>query len=161
MQIEKVQRVKLATVAILTLVLAAGFLLGAVWDRRLDAQPKTVAAVAPDAPRWQRNERRTPIYTRVQPPLTEEQMAAAEVILEHRKEAARAIMKESRIDSLYLAMKAAERSFRDVYDPRFTALADSSRSAIKQVMTPAQAAQYDSLLARDRRRDGDGNRGSK
>ena len=39
MQIGKVQRVKLATVAILALVLAAGFLLGAAWNRRLDAQP--------------------------------------------------------------------------------------------------------------------------
>ncbi len=160
MQIGKVQRVKLATVAILALVLAAGFLLGAAWDRRLDAQPMANAE-GRDAQQRQRNERRAPTYTRVQPALTPEQVAAADVILEHRKVAARALMKESRIDSLYLAMKASERAFRDVYDPRFAALADSSRSAIKQVMTPAQAAQYDSLLARDRRRGGDGNQGSR
>ena len=39
MPIEKLQRVRVATVAILALVLSAGFLLGAVWGQRLDAQP--------------------------------------------------------------------------------------------------------------------------
>ena len=161
MQIEKGQQIKLATVAILALVLAAGFLLGAVWDRRLDAETKT-AAEQPDAPSAQprqRGERRTPIYARVQPALTGEQTASAQAILDGRRDAARALMKEARIDSLYVAMKAAERSFKDAYDPRFAALADSSRAAIKQIMTPAQAAQYDSLLALDRRREG--NQGSR
>lgn len=157
---EKVQRVKLATVGILALVLATGFLLGALWDRRLDAQPAPTAIQEAVQPR-SREERRIPIYTRVTPPLDAEQTARAEEILARRRDAARALMKESRIDSLYLNMKAAERAFRAVYDPRFRALADSSRAAIKQVMTPEQAVQYDSLLALDRRRDGAGNQGSR
>ena len=63
-------------------------------------------------------------------------------------------MKEARVDSLYVAMKSAERMFKDVYNPRFTALMEGFRDAIKLVMTPAQVAHYDSLLAdNDRRRN--------
>jgi hypothetical protein len=154
MQIEKVQRIKLATVAILAAVLGAGFLLGAVWDRKHPLAAETVTAPTAAAQPRDRGERRTPLYARVTPALSDEQRQTADSILQRRRETARALMKESRIDSLYVAMKAAERAFKNVYDPRFQALADSSRAAIKAVMTPEQAAQYDSLLALDRRRDG-------
>ena len=94
------------------------------------------------------------MYVRVTPALSAEQLAAAEVIVARRREAAQALMKEARVDSLYVAMKSAERVFKDVYDPRFTALMEGSRDAIKLVMTPAQVAHYDSLLAdSDRRRN--------
>jgi hypothetical protein len=160
MQIEKGQRIKLATVAILAFVLGAGFLLGAVWDRKHDVEAQTPFAPSADAQPRERGDRRTPLYARVSPALSDDQRAAADSILQRRREAARALIKESRIDSLYVAMKAAERAFKNVYDPRFQSLADSSRSAIKAVMTPEQAAQYDSLLALDRRRDG-GSQGSR
>ena len=64
----------------------------------------------------------------------------------------------ARIDSLYDAMKAAEDRFEAAYDPRFRALVDSSRAAIKQLMTPEQATNYDSILAEGdrKRRDGGG-----
>ena len=153
MPIEKLQRVRVATVAILALVLSAGFLLGAVWDQRLDAQPGSATERNSVPPRT-RGGRRAAVYVRVTPPLSAEQLAAAEVIVARRREAAQALMKEARVDSLYLAMKSAERVFKDVYNPRFTALMEGSRDAMKLVMTPAQVAHYDSLLAdRDRRRD--------
>lgn len=154
MPIEKLQMVRLATVAILALVLAAGFLLGAVWDRRLDAESTPAAGESEVFQARERGGRRTPIYVRVAPPLSAEQLAAAEVIVARRREAARALVREARIDSLYGAMKSAERAFKELYDPRFAALVDSSRNAIKLVMTPEQSVQYDSLLAdNDRRRN--------
>ena len=65
-----------------------------------------------------------------------------------------ALMKEARVDSLYVVMKSAEQVFKDVYNPRFTVLMEGSRDAIRLVMTPAQVAHYDSLLAdSDRRRN--------
>jgi hypothetical protein len=158
MQIEQPQRVRLATVGILALVLGAGFLIGAAWDRRLDAETVSTAsdsaAATPETPS---GGGRIPIYMRVSPPLTAEQMAAAEEIVAHRQEAARSLLGEPGIDSLYKRMKGAEKAFKGVYDPRFRALIDTSRAAIREVMTPEQAAQYDSLLAEnDRRRRQEG-----
>ena len=155
MPIEKLQRVRVATVAILALVLSAGFLLGVVWDQRLDAQPgsATEGNSVPTRTRT-RGGRRAAMYVRVTPALSAEQLAAAEVIVARRREAAQALMKEARVDSLYVAMKSAEQVFKDVYNPRFTALMEGSRDAIRLVMTPAQVAHYDSLLAdSDRRRN--------
>ena len=153
MPIEKLQRVKAATVAILALVLSAGFLLGAVWDQRLDTQPGS-ATEGNSVPTRTRGGRRSAMYVRVTPALSAEQLAAAEVIVARRREAAQALMKEARVDSLYVAMKSAEQVFKDVYNPRFTALMEGSRDAIRLVMTPAQVAHYDSLLAdSDRRRN--------
>ena len=106
----------------------------------------------PAVPAGGRDARRTPLYVKVNPPLTAEQLAAADAIVAHRREAARSLLAESRVDSLYHAMKAAERQFKDLYDPRFRALIDTSRTAIRQVMTAAQAAQYDSLLAENDRK---------
>ena len=157
MPTERLQRVRVATVAILALVLSAGFLLGAVWGQRLDAQPgsATEGSVVPTRTRA-RGGRRRAIYVRVTPTLSAEQLAAAEVIVARRREAAQALMTEARVDSLYVVMKAAERAFKDVYNPRFTALMEGSRDAIKLVMTTAQVAYYDSLLAdNDRRRNGE------
>ena len=157
MPIEKLQRVRVATVAILALVLSAGFLLGAVWDQRLDAEPgsATGGSAVPTRTRA-RGGRRTAMYVRVTPTLSAEQLAAAEVIVARQREAAQALMKEARVDSLYVAMKSAERAFKEVYNPRFAALMEGSRDAIKLVMTPAQVAHYDSLLAdNDRRRTGE------
>ena len=158
MALAQSHRVKLATVGILALVLAAGFLLGAAWDRRLDAETVPAAAEAAPRPAGERREgERVPIYTRVSPPLTAEQRVQAEEIVAHRRDAVRALMGEAQIDSLYDAMKGAEQAFKAAYNPRFRALIDTSRASIRQIMTPEQAAQYDSLLAEnDRRRRQEG-----
>jgi hypothetical protein len=100
------------------------------------------------------------LYVEVKPPLSEKQMADADQIVARRREAVKALMAEPGVDSLYKQMKTAEKQFKQAYDPRFRALIDTSRAAIRQIMTPAQAAQYDSLLAvsdRRRREGGDSN----
>jgi hypothetical protein len=151
-----VQRTRLASGAILGLVLVAGFLVGMLWDRRLTSAPAAETA-AQDPARDDDGRRRMSFY-RVEPPLSEEQLAQAEAITARRRQAARDLFEEPLIDSLYDAMKRAEDQFEDVYDPRLRALVDSSRAAIKQLMTPEQATNYDSILAEGdrRRRDGGG-----
>jgi hypothetical protein len=154
----QMERVKIATVGILALVLGAGFLLGAVWDRKLDAEPATVAASDSAPSTSAQRAGRRPMYYEVKPPLSAKQMADADLIVERRREAVKALMAEPGVDSLYKQMKAAEKQFKLAYDPRFRALIDTSRAAIRQIMTPEQAAQYDSLLAdQDRRRRASGN----
>jgi hypothetical protein len=104
------------------------------------------------------NRRRRMSFYQVQPPLSEIQLAQAEAITARRRQAARDLFEEPAIDSLYDAMKMAENQFEAAYDPRFSALVDSSRVAIKQLMTPEQATNYDSILAEGdrKRRDGGG-----
>lgn len=152
MPMAQLQRVRIATMAILALVLGAGFLLGAVWDRKIDTAPAEVAASTSAAPLSPGEPGRRPIYVQVSPPLTPDQLAQAEAIVARRREAVKALLAEPRVDSLYQEMKAAEKQFKNVYDPRFRSLIDTSRAAIRQIMTPEQARQYDSLLAENDRR---------
>src|SRR5687768_5146172 len=148
MPLAQLQRTKLATVGILALVLGAGFLLGAAWNRRLDAETVTLASdSASAAPARNREGGRRPMYTLVQPPLTSDQLAAAQAIVARRQEGVRQMLAEPGVDSLYDAMKGAEKSFKAVYEPRFRELIETSRAGIRQIMTPEQAQQYDSLLA--------------
>jgi hypothetical protein len=156
--IENFQRTRLATLAILGLVMVAGFLLGMLWDRRLAAAPAPVAAAQESEADGDADRRRRMSFYQVQPPLSEAQLAQAEAITARRRQAARDLFEEPAIDSLYDAMKMAEDEFEAASDPRFSALVDSSRVAIKQLMTPEQATNYDSILAEGdrRRRDGGG-----
>jgi len=155
---ESVQRTRLASVAILGLVLVAGFLLGMLWDRRLAAAPAPAVAAQETKEDDDGDRRRRMSFYQVRPPLSEAQLAQAEAITARRRQAARDLFEEPSIDSLYRAMKVAEDEFEGAYDPRFRALVDSSRVAIKQLMTPEQATNYDSILAEGdrRRRDGGG-----
>ncbi len=156
----QMERVKVATVGILALVLGAGFLLGAVWDRKLDAEPAAAVAsgTAPSTSGQRATSGRRPMYFEVKPSLSEKQLADADLIVQRRREAVKALMAEPGVDSLYKQMKGAEKQFKEAYDPRLRALIDTSRAAIRQIMTPAQAAQYDSLLAEsDRKRREAGN----
>jgi hypothetical protein len=156
--IENFQRTRLATLAILGLVMLAGFLLGMLWDRRLAAAPVPVVAAQEDAVDADADRRRRMSFYQVEPPLSEAQLAQAEAITARRRQAARDLFEEPAIDSLYDAMKVAEDQFEAAYAPRFRALVDRSRVAIKQLMTPEQATNYDSILAEGdrRRRDGGG-----
>jgi hypothetical protein len=159
MPLAQLQRTKLATVGILALVLGAGFLLGAAWNRRLDAEPVTLSTdSSPAAPAGPREGGRQPMYMLVQPPLTPDQLTAAEEIVARRRDGVRQMLAEPGIDSLYDAMKGAEKRFKGVYDPRFRELIETSRAGIREIMTPDQARQYDSLLADfdGRRRQGGG-----
>ena len=151
-------RTRLASAAILGLVLVAGFLVGMLWDRRLAAAPSPAVA-APGTKEDDRGDRRRRMsFYKVSPPLSEAQLAQAEAIIARGRHAARDLLEEPLIDSLYRAMKVAENEFESAYDPRFSALVDSSRLAIKQLMTPEQATNYDSILAEGDRRRRDGGR---
>ena len=155
MSVLNIRRTRLATAAIVGLVLAAGILLGMLWGRHV--RTGALPIVESSAGTNDRRERRRMSFYLVEPPLTEQAIARAEAIITRRREAIRALFEEPLIDSLYSAMKAAEDEFEDAYSPRFLAIVDSARAEIKQLMTPEQAVRYDSILAEsDRRRRGGG-----
>lgn len=137
MALETLQRTRLATAAILVLVFGSGVLLGLVLDRSLDAAPANGVAVAEadtDADTDDESPRR---YMFEQVGLTPEQRAVIDsLVVGHRA-----------------SMSALRKQFSAEYDPRYRAIVESTRESIKQVMTPEQAAMYDSITTvRDRRR---------
>ncbi len=131
----KAMKTRLATLGILVLVLAAGFLLGLAWERRLIASPPEAAAPAGTEDEDGKPKERTLIIDRVG--LSPEQRVLVDSIVEHHRE-------------LMTVLQAD-------YRPRYWALIDTTREAIKSVLDPAQAAMYDSLLAANdrKRRDRD------
>ncbi len=124
---------------VLLLTLAAGFLLGLVWSQRSPEQsePTTSTAVAAeeaDEDRGRETRRRGLIVERVG--LSAEQQVQVDSVVGH----ARGMMRQLRAD----------------YRTGYGELIESTRSAIKAVLTPGQAAEYDALLTDfDRRREMD------
>ncbi len=128
---EKNARTRLVTALVLGLVFASGALLGLAVDRSLEAEPPDGTEVADEGER----RRRVPMYEQVDP--SESQMISIDSIVEEHR---------ARMGSLHA-------EFRSAYNPRYQALLEETREAIKGVFTPEQAVAYDSLLAeRDRRR---------
>lgn len=122
-------RTRLLTAILLAVVFGSGFTLGLAFDRTAVATPvEDAEAVEAE------EEDRPPMYEQVGP--TEDQSV--------------------RIDSIVVdfrtRMEALQEQFRMQYDPRYDALVDSAREAIKDVFTAEQAAQYDSLIADYERR---------
>ena len=127
----------------LLLTLAAGFLLGLVWSRRSPTPPEPVvaaeqagaadeSAAAADGSRGRETRRRGLIVERVG--LSAEQQVQVDSVVGH----ARGMMRQLRAD----------------YRSGYGELIESTRSSIKAVLTPGQAAEYDELLADfDRRRE--------
>lgn len=132
MIMEPKKRTRLASMAVLFLVLAAGFLLGVAWDRTLVATPSEQGErVRDERDDRERGERRL-IVDRVG--LTAEQKAQVDSIVAYHREQMDAI--------------------QDSVAPRFRAVVQATRASIKEVLTPEQRIQYDSLLAEhDRRRE--------
>ena len=142
-----VRRARLVTVAVLAIVFGSGIVVGFALDRRWTPAPRSVegerlesgATAAADDD----NERpRRYLFDRVDP--TPEQ--------------------RMRIDSIVAAyqsdLRAFHRESRRFYDEGTRALVVETREAIMGVLTPEQAARYDSLTtARDRRNDNDRNDG--
>lgn len=159
MSIKNGRRTRVATAGIVGMMFVAGFLLGMLWDRRLRTADLPAVERSPSSAGedGRRSPRRMSFYL-VEPPLTEEGAALAEAIVARRRQTARDLFEEPRIDSLYSAMKAAENEFEDVYNPRFRAIVDSARAEIRQLMTPEQAINYDSILAESDRRRRSGGR---
>ena len=134
---DRLLRTLLTTALVLTVVFASGLMLGLALDRSLVATPAHVARSEEDAP----DERRTPMYEQVGP------------------SEAQKIVIDSIVQEYRTAMKALHAEFRAAYDPRYRALVDETRGAIKGVLTPEQAHAYDSLAAeRDRQRAERGSR---
>lgn len=124
---DKLLRTRLVTVVVLAAVFGAGFLVGAATDRSLATTP------AADEPRTEdqegSTEPRKAMYEQVGP--TAEQK----------------IVIDSIVDEYRTAMRALHAEFQAAYDPRYRALLQETRAAIKGVLTPAQVHAYDSLIA--------------
>jgi hypothetical protein len=134
---EKNARTRLTTALVLAVVFASGALLGLAVDRSLDAEPAEGTQAAEDGER----RRRVPIYEQVDP--SESQSISIDSIVQDHR---------ARMNSLHA-------EFRSAYNPRYQALLEETREAIKGVFTPGQAMAYDSLLAEwDRRRAERGSR---
>lgn len=136
---ERLQRTRLLSVAVLAVVFCSGVLLGFALDVRLAEGPEEgePAEEVRTAERDdERSGRRTPMYRQIGT-LTDQQ--------------------DERIDSIIHAhrdsMRSLQREFSEAYDPRYWAIIENTRESIKGVLTPGQAQTYDSLLADyDRRR---------
>ncbi len=129
---ERTRRTRLATAGILLLVFVSGLLVGLALERTLFAETVTADERDPD----RRDRRRGLIVERVdlEPP----QRESVDSIIRDFRDRYRSIQGE----------------MRERYEPRTRALVDSTRSAIMEVLTPEQAARYDSLLAEaDRERE--------
>lgn len=128
----KVLRTRLTTVVVLTVVFGAGVLLGMAADRSIAATPAAEAARREPS---EGESRRKPLW---------EQVGATD---------AQKIVIDSIVAEYRTAMKALHAEFNAAYDPRYRALLQETRAAIKGVLTPEQARAYDSLVAeRDRQR---------
>ena len=127
---------------VLFVTLVAGFLLGLVWSRTSSAQaeptaPTAVAAEEADEDRGGETRRRGLIVERVG--LSAEQKV--------------------QVDSIMGLSRTMMRELRADYRTGYGELIESTRSSIKAVLTPEQAAEYDALLTDfDRRREMDDER---
>jgi Spy/CpxP family protein refolding chaperone len=134
---EKNARTRVVAALVLAVVFASGALLGLAVDRSLESESAERVEEADEGER----RRRVPMYEQVGP--SESQMISIDSIVEEHR---------ARMSSLHA-------EFRSAYNPRYQALLEETREAIKGVFTPEQAMAYDSLLkARDRRRAERGSR---
>ncbi len=128
---------RLLSSALLVLTLAAGFLGGMAWQKR-----QVAAALAEEA------------RSRGDGGQEGRRMVIDEVGLEPE----RRVQVDEIIRHFRARMRALDEEFQGAYAPRQRALIRSTRDSIKSVLSPAQEATYDSLLAvryQDRNRDGE------
>ncbi|MDH5590576.1 MAG: hypothetical protein OEZ65_02915 [Gemmatimonadota bacterium] len=130
---EQLVRTRLITAVLIVTVFSAGFLLGVLADGSLLAGPADVSLAADSAAGS--SPERKPMYAQVDPD-SAQLVRIDSIVRVHRR-----------------SMKALHEEFRGEYALRYDALVHDTRSAIKAVLTPAQAARYDTLTAqRDRER---------
>ena len=134
---EQGSRTRLLTAAVLVVVFGAGVLMGLAADSNLSAESPDVLAYVetPDTTEAEAPPRRRAMYEEVAP--NEEQLALIQSIMaEHR----------ARTNAFDEEMQAESRA-------GFGVIVSETRNAIKAVLTPEQAAQYQVLLdAYDARR---------
>lgn len=128
---DKAPRTRLITALLLGVVFGSGFVVGLAVDTNLLAGPVDASA-AEDGESEAR--RRVPMYEQVGP--NEAQKASIDSIVRVHRE----------------SMRNLHREFREAYNPRYQAVLEGTREAIKGVLTPEQAIAYDSLLAENDRR---------
>lgn len=137
---DRLLRTRLATVVVLAAVFASGVLMGLAADRSLRASPAE-EVTRPSEEEGSTARRRVPMYEQVGPD-QDQKMVIDSIVSEYR-----------------IAMKALHAEFRAAYNPRYQALVEETRDAIKGVLTPGQVQAYDSLIAEsDRRRAERGSR---
>ncbi|MDZ7779102.1 MAG: hypothetical protein U5R14_04075 [Gemmatimonadota bacterium] len=132
-------RTRIVTASLLLTVFGAGMLLGFAADTILTGTPAAALATSAEENGTDGGEdgesERTPMYEQVGPD-SAQSVVIDSIVREHR----------ARMDSL-------NREFQENYDPRFRAIVEETREAIKEVFTPEQAARYQELVeARDRER---------
>jgi hypothetical protein len=122
-------KTRLLTALLLAVIFGSGFTLGLAVHRTAVATPADEdTEIQPE------EEPRTPMYERVGP--TEDQ----------------SVLIDSIVVDFRAKMESLQEQFRSEYNPRYEALIDSTRGAIKDVFSAEQAAQYDSLIADYERR---------
>lgn len=142
---ERIQRTRLLSAAVLGVVLLSGVVLGLALEARFGGAPDQGTTDEADRSRErtdERHDRRTPLYRQVGE-LTSEQEVRIEEIIEVHQDSLRGLQRE--FDE-----------FRERYNSRYSAIMSHTRESIKTVLTPEQAERYDSLFAefrRSRRRD--------
>lgn len=121
-------RTRLVTALVLAAVFGAGVLLGLAADSNLGAQPADTVAVPVEEAGDDDQPRRSYTFEEVEP--NESQLALIDsIVAEHR----------ARTNALDERLKAEYRS-------GFRSIVLESREAIKAVLTPEQAAEYQKLL---------------
>ena len=120
-------RTRLTTALILLVVFASGVLLGFAADGRLGAAP-ALSLSAADTTESEEDLPGTPMSRQVEP--TEEQLARIDSIVKVHRARTNALDKETRA----------------VYRQGFREILLETREAIKGVLTPEQAAEYQRLL---------------
>ena len=122
-------RTRLVTAVMLAVVFASGVLLGLAADSNLGAEPPQIASANADGEeRDGKRRRRTAMHEQVGP--SEDQKVVIDSILKDHR---------ARMDALH-------GEFRSAYDPRYQALIQDTRGAIKEVFSEEQAAEYQALL---------------
>lgn len=144
MDISSNRRVRLITLAVLSLVFVSGFLVGFALDRSLTAGPAAERSEKADRGRDLGDDRRRDrryVVDRLE--IDPEQRIRVDSIIAFHRQRTRELSEE----------------FEEEYRPRYRQIVSDTREAIKSVLTDEQAATYDSLLserARHRsRRDDD------
>jgi len=135
-------RTRLLTAVMLVVVFASGVLLGLAADSNLSAEPAEVVATTTEGEEPEGERRRRYIYEQVEP-TTDQNVLIDSMMKDYR---------ESR-ESLQDELRRGYRELRSSYNPRYGVLVEDIRSAIKDVFSDEQAAEYQALLDDfDRRR---------
>ena len=146
---ERFQRTRFLTVVVLAVVFGAGIVLGLGFDSFGEA-PQPVAVVedsqttAESGEGEGERERRPPMYEQVGALSAQQHGQIDSIVGAHRFE----------IRGVYRGFRDNHDALHSDYDLEVRAILMRTREGVKSVMTPVQAAAYDSLLADyDRRRE--------